>query len=273
MAETGTKTDEMAEPATPAYAVANADSIDDMLRALKQKLEAITNDLSIQSKRRDALQADFAVLEKTANEVKQAPGDYEKGLPALNQERGVLSQYYETKYRMVTSAIREKKSKVDEEIGKVDKEISDKRNDVTANEAAAKESGSQYEGAKKTLDDAQWKYDRLKNLQKELLANIQKMKDARKTIEGFDDNNDSKAMYVHLLEMNKLLGNTVIKTKDEYLSDLEAAWKELNAAKDSVRDKQSEWENAKNTLTRAQAELKGLEENRIKDILERIKPL
>jgi chromosome segregation ATPase len=273
MADIDPTTKETTETVTQIYPTTNTGSVDDQLKALKQQLDALENDLSIQSQLRDALKKDFTALEKNANEVKQAPDAYEQARPALDQEKEALSQYHNTKYQMVTSALGEKKRRVDEEIGKVDKAINDKRNDAAAKENAAKEAGKQYEDAKKALDAAQGKSDNLKNLQKDLRANLQKMKDWRKAIEEFDDRNDSKSMYVYLIELKKVLDNTTIKTKDEYKADLENAWKELNAAKDVVRDKQSAWDNARNALTQAQAELKTLEDNRIKDILEKIKPL
>jgi chromosome segregation ATPase len=243
------------------------------LSDLKKKLEKLEKDLSKMTKDRDALKADLTALEKIVNEINQTASTYGQSLPELNKEKEFYQQYFNTKYQMVTGAIEEIQEEVDKKIDAIDQEISSKLANVGQSEENVKTAIAELDAAKKDLDEKQGGYDLLKGQQKEIGAKLQKMKDLRKTIEGLDDNNDSKGMYVYLLELKKVLDKTQIYPTSEYENQLEQAWSALNSARESVRKEQSECDEAKNLLAGAQAELKNLQDNRIKNILESLKNL
>jgi chromosome segregation ATPase len=265
--ETGAKTNPPPPPPNPG-------SIDDQLKALKRELDELEGNLSVQSKHRDALKADFAALEKSAGDAKKSPDEYEQGLEGLKEGRKKLDEeYYQPKYPVVTGALGPAKVKtIVDEITKIDKAINDIKSESELKEAV-KKAREKYEAAAEVLENAQKDYDKLKNLLKASQDNIKKMQGWRETIEKFDDKNDFKSMYVYLRELRGLLDDrdTNPRTKDEYSDELETAWSKLNTAKNNARDLQAEWDTAKNALAQAEAERKRLKESRISDILEKIR--
>lgn len=259
------------EAGAPQYAGASAGSVSEQLRQLKQELDQKEGDLSVQSKQRDALKADFTALEKSAGEVNKSPDDYEKARPSLIQDKKALEDYHTPKYGMVKGTLGSKVDSIKSIIAAIDGAIKTLREEIPKQKVAVTEAAAAYEAAAAVLTTAQKNFEDLKNLLKSSQDNIKKMQGWRKTIEEFDDKNDAKSMYVYLRELKYLLDATRIRTKDKYQDELEQAWTDLNDAKDEAREAQAAWDTAKNALAQASADLVHLEENRVKDILEKIK--
>ncbi len=245
----------------------------DRLKALRDQLRSQDDELGSKTKARDALKADVESLAKTVDEIEKAGAAYAKSLDALKEDRKKIDDYQKTKTQMIDGVLgEEKKKSINDKITEVKQNITKEADDVKKADDDAKTAASESQSAQKALADKQSEYDRFKSIQQDLADKIQKCKDFRTKIEQFDDQNKPASMYVYLEEMKSVLAGTTVLTLEEFKTQLNARWQELDDAKEDSRNKKLDSQAATEKLSREQGQLEAAEKYRVADILTKVDP-
>jgi len=236
------------------------------LAALQAELQSDENQLSTLTKARDALKSDVDSLTKTVDEINKAKAAYEKTLTGLNDDKKKLQDYQAKLAPMLDGVLGQKKPLVDTEIKKVQDAIELKRTDVKNAGTNAVKAAKEALDAQTDLETRQEDYDGYKNLQKELGDKIQKMQSLKAIIDKFDDAKPA-SMYVYLRDLKTVLDKTDVPDQATFEKELNNRWKQLDAAKEIVREKKLAAEAAKGKWANEQTNLGALDKSRVDDLL------
>jgi chromosome segregation ATPase len=243
---------------------------EETLKQLKDDLQNKESEITQKTGEREILKSKIASLEKVVNELKPVMNTYGQVLENFRKEKDDIEKYLETKIPMIHAAVQENKDEIDNEINKFNEEISEKEKKLDQIKERYDISNEGYQSAQGEVIEKQRNYDDQKNYQKNISGKIDDLKNLKKEIGQEGEKRNTANMYFLSEEMTDVIGKTDIISQEDLRKKLFDTWNALYMANEDLRLKKDEWEKTKKEFETAQSDLKALESNRRKEILQRI---
>jgi predicted nucleic acid-binding Zn-ribbon protein len=228
----------------------------DQLKDLESTLQHRTAELAALTSQKDSLQKDLDALRPTVTDYSDKVTEYKEKCKDAKEKKSILDKYVADKGPMLEAAIKDKKPQILHCVWSVDNWITQWKQYADALAVRAKDADERSVAAATRAQEAQDRYDALKDTLAGLGALLEALNDSRKEIEA-EEEKDQKLktarMYVIFLELVNKLTSVKIRTPEEFEWELCMAWGQLSTAKSAAREAAAAATAAKDAATTAAA--------------------
>lgn len=241
------------------------DTPSQVVEQLKDALESANSTVEENSSKSKQLDKDIADLSKQLAELEKVVKAYADAHEKLGKELDDLEGYRKGKWTMVKKVL----------LNTDEKKIEDARDDyddaiaqLVSDIDDLRKKEAPYKAAVEDHDEKLAAFAAELPYQKKVTDTIAALNGRYKQIESEDAEDDHKAMFYLLLEFKarqQALGalDSVVALRTR----LEAKWTALNGAKETLRDKEREWQVAKREIEALEEELATKRKDREKNLL------
>jgi chromosome segregation ATPase len=215
-----------------------------------------------------ALEEDIKRLQTAYDEVQKAVEGYAQGRWNLEQQADERKRYF-AKYGEVLKDGNRDVDRAWDELQADVRDLEAKKSDLSDQLVAAQ---AEQRAAERTRDSAQENLDAVKGRQARLSERVQKLGELESAIDSADPATADVELYVLLKEYAAELGRIGdgLKDVDAYRAEVQAAWRELEAAQRAVREAAAETTRSQALYDATTAELEQIRANRVEEIQKRV---